>query len=217
VAASFFRHNAFRSVMWSHQMTDGVASRANRDGAPLYARILGEGWSQLAAPVRWAHATQSVVRAHGLFRIEHGGHPVARVLVRLLRVPPAGAAIDTRLMVTAQGDGERWERTFETARVETQQYAGHAAESELLERFGLLEFRFQLVAVQGSLRYRQREVAFRWRAVRVRIPARLAPRVEAREDPSGPRHVKAHVQVALPVIGPLMAYEGIIEIEEPRA
>lgn len=203
--------------MWPHQTTDGVPSSADREGAPLYARVLGDGWSRLAAPIRRAHATQAIVRAHGVFRIEHGGHPVARVLARLLRLPRAGGAIDTRLTVTVEGDGERWERTFATSRVETQQYAGQASESELLERFGLLEFRFQLDTLEGNLRYRQREATLRWRAVRVRIPRPLAPRVEACERPAGPRRVKAHVQIALPVIGPLMVYEGIIEIEETRA
>ncbi len=193
------------------------ATSATDDGVPLYARILGEDWLQLSAPVRCAHATQSIVRARGRFRIEHGRHPVARLFARLLRVPPAGEGIDTLLVVTARGDGERWERMFETTRLETEQYAGNAAESELLERFGLLEFRFQLAALQGSLRYRQRRVDVRWRAVRLRIPAALAPRVEAREDPSGPRQVKAQIQVSLPVIGPLIVYEGIIEIEEPGA
>jgi hypothetical protein len=183
--------------------------------APLYARILGDGWSQLAPPVRSAHTTPPVVRAHGQFRVEHGGHPVARLLARLLRLPPAGDSIDTRLTVTSLGDGERWERTFERARVETHQYEGPA--SELVEGFGILEFRFQLDVSEGSLRYRQQDAAFRWRPVRVRIPSPLAPRIEACEDSAGPWRVHAQVRVTLPVIGTLMAYEGIIEIEETPA
>jgi len=69
----------------------------------------------------------------------------------------------------------------------------------------------------GSLCYRQREAAVRWRSVRVPIPAALAPRIDAREAAAGPRQVQAHVEISLPMIGPLMVYEGIIEVEETRA
>jgi hypothetical protein len=181
--------------------------------APLYARILRDDWFLVAAPIRRAHAPLPVLRAHGHFHVEHGHHPVARLLARVLRLPPVSDAIDTRLIVTAHGNGERWERTFGTSRVETEQHEGPA--SDLVERFGLLEFRFHLEAADGSLRYVQRDVAFRWRSTRLRIPGFLAPRVDAREDTAGPGAggVKVHVQVALPMVGPMMVYEGIIEVE----
>jgi hypothetical protein len=185
----------------------------------LYARILRDRWPRLAVPVRGVHTTQSILRARGHFRIEHGRHPVARLLAGMLRLPPAGAAIETRLTVTARGLGEHWERRFDSARVETEQFEGQFegevdAQSGLVERFGLLEFRFQLDVTDGSLIYVQREAALAWRSARVRIPARLAPRIDAREDPAAADAVNVHVRVTLPVVGPLMTYGGIIEVED---
>jgi hypothetical protein len=186
--------------------------------APLYARILRDDWDRIAAPIRRVHSPLPMLRARGQFRVERGGHPMARLLARLLRLPPASDAIDTRLIITAIDHGdysERWERTFGTSRVVTEQHdgPGPASASDLVERFGLLELRFHLDATAGSLRYVQRDAAFRWRSARLRIPAPLAPRVDAREDPAGRTGVKVHVQVTLPMVGPLVTYEGIIEIE----
>ena len=80
----------------------------------------------------------------------------------------------------------------------------------------MLEFRFRLAASGGSLHYVQREVAFLLGPVRLRIQASWGPRVEAREDPAGPKRVKVGVRVALPGIGPLITYDGLIDVEEPR-
>ena len=179
--------------------------------APLYERILGNGWSQLAQPLRFMHATSSPVRACGRFRIDYGPHPVARLLARILRLPDPSAAAETRLMVTARADGEDWERTFSGRRFATRQCRCH---DELAERFGILEFRFHLRVSNGSLLYVQRRAAFLCWLVCLPIPTACAPRVEAREDPAGPNRIHVQVRVVLPGIGPLIAYAGIIEVEE---
>jgi hypothetical protein len=175
---------------------------------------MGDSWTQMAEPVRSVHATDSIVRAHGHLRLEHGRHLLARFLARMLRLPRPGAAAETRLIVTARADGEHWQRTFNGRRLETRQY--ESSESELAERFGVLEFRFRLDVSDGSLLYVQREAAFVFGPVRLRIPASWAPRVEAREDAAGPKRVKVHVRVAIPGVGPLIAYDGIIDVEDTR-
>jgi len=140
---------------------------------------------------------------------------VPRWLARLLRLPRENPAADTRLVITADAGGERWHRTFDDRRLDTCQY--RAGDDELAERFGLLEFRFKLEASQGSLLFRQVEAAFLCGTVRLKIPAAWAPRVDAREDPAGARQVGVHVRVALPLVGPLVTYDGTIGIEETAA
>ena len=195
----------------------GPASRfAIRDNmsVPLYMRLLGDSWTQMAEPLRRAHATHGVVRAHGTLRVEHGRYPVARGLARLLGLPRPSPAADTRLTVTAQDGAERWARVINGTELDSRQYA--TPNFNLAERFGALEFQFQLVPHDGNLIYMQRQAAVVLGPVRVRIPAWCAPRVEAREEPAGPAGVRVEVGVSLPGIGPLIAYAGIIELEEAR-
>ena len=182
---------------------------------PLYMRIMGDCWSQVAEPVRSVHSTHAIMRAHGRLRIRHGGHALARILARVLRLPRPDAAAETQLTVTARPGGERWQRTFNGRGFTTQQYESNA--SGLAERYGVLEFRFRLEASEGSLLYVQREAALIAGTVRVRLPGLLAPHVAAREDPVGLNRVNVDVRVTLPWIGLLMAYDGPIEVEEARA
>jgi len=182
--------------------------------APLYARVIGDSWAQIAEPIRSVHASRAVIRASGQFRVEHGRHFLARVLARMLRLPRPAAAVQTQLVVTADSDGERWQRTFNGRRFETRQYESNAF--ELAERFGVLEIRFRLDARGGSLLYVQRGAALVFGPARLRIPAAWAPRVEASEEPAGPARFNVAVRVVLPGVGQLLAYDGIVDIEDVR-
>ena len=183
--------------------------------APLYMRAMGASWNQLAESVRCLHGTGSIVHAQGRLRIEHGRHHGVRFLAAVLRLPRPSAAAHTRLTVLRRANGEHWQRTFNTRRLDTWQY--DADPSDLAERFGLFEFRFRLAECDGSLVYVQREAAFRLRSVRLPIPAWCAPRVEAQEDPVDATRVRVEVRVVLPVVGLLIAYDGVIDVEDTRA
>ncbi|HEX9365894.1 MAG TPA: DUF4166 domain-containing protein [Vicinamibacterales bacterium] len=176
----------------------------------LYAGVMGSAWLELAEPIRVAHAS-TTVRARGRLRIGHGRGPAARWLARLLGLPRANDAAETRLVITPDAGGELWRRTFDERRLDTRQY--RAGDGELAERFGVLELRFRLDASQGSLVFRQTEAAFLCGTVRLRIPAVLAPRVDAREDPAGARQVSIRVRVVLPAVGPVLTYDGTIDID----
>src|SRR4029453_3124515 len=79
---------------------------------PLYVRVMGDSWLQVAEPVRLAHSTRSITRARGRLRIRHGPHYLARVLGRRLGLPAPEAAAATQLPGAAGPDGERWQRSF---------------------------------------------------------------------------------------------------------
>jgi hypothetical protein len=175
---------------------------------------LGPSWLQVAESIRLAHATQPTVRGRGSFRVRHGSGHLTRLIARLLRLPRPCDAAETRLIVTSHGDVEQWLRAFDDRRLNTRQY--QSGEGELAERVGALEFRFRLDASDGSLLYRQHEVALMLGTFRLRLPAGWAPRVEAREDSAGAQQVRVRVLVSIPALGPVLTYEGIIEYEEPR-
>jgi hypothetical protein len=181
---------------------------------PLYVRVIGDAWAQVAEPIRRVHASHSIIRASGRLRVEDGRHFLARMLARMLRLPRPTAAAETHLTVTAGPEGEHWQRTFNGRRLKTRQYESNTF--ELAEQFGVLEFRFRLDASGGNLLYVQQEAAVLFGPVRLRIPAAWAPRVEAREDPAGPTRIKVAVRVALPGIGQLIAYDGFVDIEDLR-
>jgi hypothetical protein len=180
--------------------------------ALLYKGLLGDGWIRLAEPVRRLHTPSSSVRASGRLQVERGPHAGARFIAWLLKLPRASHAAEMRLMVKESGDGERWQRTFDGRRFDSRQYQANAF--ELGERFGIIELRFHLEPFRDGLLYMQRAAMLRLPPLRLRIPARWAPRVTAREDPAGANHVRVDVRVALPFIGPLIAYGGIVAVEE---
>jgi hypothetical protein len=111
--------------------------------------LLGSSWPQLADPVRIIHGTNATVRARGRLRVTHGCSHLARVVARVLRLPCASDAADTRLTITPGADGETWLRSFGDRQLDTRQY--EAGAGELAERIGVLEFRFRLEALEGSL------------------------------------------------------------------
>ena len=178
--------------------------------APLYARMMGSSWNQLAEPLRCLHGGASTAGAAGHLRIEHGLHPLARLLARICRLPPPSDAAHVRLLITAHDGREHWVRTFDGHRLETRQYEWHAG---LAERFGAVEIRYRLQPSRGALSYVQRDAFLCW-PVRVRIPKWWAPRVQAREDPVGSNGIRVDVRVMLPRIGLLIAYAGIVEVAE---
>jgi len=147
-------------------------------------------------------------------RIAHGDSRGVRVLARLLRLPRANDAAETRLTITPRGDEEEWQRSFDDRRLDTRQY--QAGDGQLAERFGLLEFRFRLEALDGRLLYRQIEAALMFGSVRLRLPAACAPRIDASEEAAGARQVRVRVRIAMPLLGPMMTYDGTIHIEETR-
>jgi len=183
--------------------------------ASLYARLLGASWLQLADPVRIIHGTSATVRARGRLRVMHGRGYLARLVARALRLPCACDAADTRLVITPGADGETWLRTFGDRQLDTRQY--EAGAGELAERIGVLEFRFRLEALDGSLLFRQLEAALLLGSMRLRLPASCVPRVDAREDAAGADRVCVHVSVTLPALGPILTYDGMVDIDDVHA
>ena len=181
---------------------------------PLYARIMCDNWFRLAEPIRVLHSKCATTSVHGWMRVEHGRHPLAGILARRLRLPRSSAAVHAELTVTPVDGGERWLRTIGAERLETWQHQSDS--SELSERFGCLEFRFRLAAADGRLVFVQREAALRFSARRLRLPRWLAPRIEAHEDAADARRVRVRVRITLPVVGLLIAYDGLIEVTGSR-
>ena len=178
----------------------------------LYPRLLGTSWCELDPAVRDAHADAAVARAVGSFRIRHGTGRLGRLLLRAARVPPPADAADVQLLVRRRGSVEWWHRRFGGAPLVTVQREG--ANGLLIERLGPVELRFRLVAVGGTLVYRQVGLAVRVGPFGLRLPRWISPQVTAREGPAGgPGQTHLAVEVAAPTGGLLFSYEGSIRWE----
>jgi len=178
----------------------------------LYPRLMGSAWSEVHETVRRAHASSEVLRGEGLFRVVHGEGVLARVLVRLLRIPEATEGGRVHLKVTSQKHGERWLRTFGERRLVSTQREGTGG--LLVERRGFLEFRFRLEVADGAICYRQEAFGMRFGPVYVPMPFWISPQVAAREGPGkSPDQSSVVVTVFAPITGLLFKYEGEIQIK----
>jgi hypothetical protein len=179
----------------------------------LYERLVGQAWHQVPEAVRQAHPATGQLHAWGVFRVQHGPGYIARLLARLLRLPPPADAISVQLQITPADTGEEWVRIFGTQRLVTRQ---RVAPGQLLaERFGPLEFRFQLQAQSDALSYRQHEVALCVGRLRFVLSPKLAPHVNATERAlDATQRTFSSVTISLPWLGLLIRYEGILNTEK---
>lgn len=187
-----------------------------RPPSGLYPKLLGASWHDLNAAIQRLHASGGAVHAVGVFRVRHGRDGLARTLARLARLPAAGEAVDIRLQVTELEEGEEWRRTFAGRPLVSVQ--ADRSDGLLLERMGIVEMRFRLEVAGGALNYETVGAALRFGFLRLPLPRWLSPRVSAWEKAAGHTdQIHVSVDVNLPLLGRLIAYDGMLtQIEERR-
>src|SRR5262249_40026359 len=104
--------------------------------------------------------------------------------------------------------GRSWRRRRAVATHLRRPGALDRSDGGLLERFGWLELRLRLTAAEGTLRYEPAGAALRLGRWRLPLPAALAPTVRAVEAPGADGATRVNVEVALPGVGLLIAYDG---------
>jgi hypothetical protein len=171
-------------------------------GPTLYRRAMGEAFDQLPPAVRQMHEVNGNAGAAGSGSVSVGTSFWARLLCRLMHLPPTG---DYPVHVTfAERDGvETWTRDFGGYR-----FASRLRQSGrgVTEQFGPLRFRFDLPSDRDGLRM----VLQAWTFFRAPLPLFLAPRIEAAEwEEAG--NFRFNVVVALPFVGPIIRYSGWLE------
>ncbi|HYT89948.1 MAG TPA: DUF4166 domain-containing protein [Gemmataceae bacterium] len=177
--------------------------------ARLYPQILGTAWYDLDEAVQRLHGEPATVRATGTFRVRHGANWLARLLVRLAGLPAAGEAVEVQLAVIPRDHGEEWRRAFAGRLLVSFQW--QRPDGLLAEQMGLLELWFRLEVAGGMLIYHPQRAALRLGSLRLPLPRWCAPRVAAWEKPVGDgESTQVSVEVSLPLLGLLVAYEGTL-------
>ena len=175
----------------------------------LYQKLLGASWPDLDVAVRRLHDSGETVRAVGVFRVRHGNNRLARALARLGRLPAAGEAVDVWLQITAREGAEEWRRTFAGRPLVSAQSDRGAG--LLVERMGIVETGFRLEVGGGALKYQTVSVALRLGSLRVPLPYWLSPCFTAWEKAvDDTNQIRVSVDVTVPLLGRLIAYDGIL-------
>jgi hypothetical protein len=174
-------------------------TQARRLPPPVYARVLGDSWSALPPAVRTMHQVRSDAGAEGEGRVQRGGSWPARLVATLMRFPPTGTW-PLHVAFAERNGVETWTRDFGGHRFRSR--LGAAGE-QVEERFGPLRFRFDLPAGPEGLAMHLRS----WSVFGLDLPLKLAPRIAAREWEEEGRF-RFYVDVAMPVIGPVIRYSG---------
>src|SRR4030095_13021312 len=175
----------------------------------LYQKLLDASWPDLDVVLRRLHDSGETVRAVGVFRVHRGNNSLARTLARLARLPDAGGTGEVRHQVTAQEECEEWRRTFAGRPLVSMQSA--RGPGLLMERLGIVEMLIRLKVVGGELSYQTVSAAMRLGSLRIPLPNRLSTYVTAWEKAVGDTNqIHVSVDVTLPLLGRLIAYDGIL-------
>jgi hypothetical protein len=192
----------------------------------LYPGLLGAAWDELDPAVQRVHTDASLTHAEGIFQVSRTPGRLIGLILDLARVPRASDRARVRLAVECRGSAEHWLRVFDGRPLATVQTAD--ADGRLIERAGILEFRFRLAVKHGDLLFRQESLALCLGWWRLRLPYWLALQVAAREgavpqeragqpdrtgqpDRAGqPDQTKVEVRVMLPGGGLLFSYRGTV-------
>jgi hypothetical protein len=140
----------------------------------------------------------------GVARIERGSGWLSALAATVFGFPKAAESIPVRVVFEKRGEGELWRRTFGDKSFSSFQVAGKGRSTGLLsERFGPFAFDMALVVDGGKLAF----VVRRWSFSGLPLPAVLAPEGASYEF-AGDGRFHFHVEIALPVIGPIVRYSG---------
>lgn len=181
-----------------------TGSRDDGAGEPLFARLLGDAWQQVPAPIRQVHSLPAGVFAHGSARVERGSGPLANAVASLFGFPRAADKLPVVVQFQSRDGVEVWTRRFGRETFSTTLYEGRGRSARLLvERFGPVAFAQALVVEEGRLRL----VLRRWTVLGVPLPLFLAPRSDSYEHAQDGRF-HFHVEISLPLIGLLVRYRG---------
>lgn len=182
----------------------------DRPVSPFVA-ALGVRFARLPAETRRVHAPAPVLTMTGEADVEGAATAIGRFLARAFGFPPAGRRVPLRVVIEADADansdgGERWTRIYSDQAMRSRMTAPDPLRETVEERFGPFRFTLALTPDARGIDMRLAE----WAIGPVKMPRWLAPRIAAREDAAGGRHL-FDVSVAAPLLGTLVRYRGWLD------
>lgn len=171
----------------------------------LYERVLGAEFARLPVAVQSLHAVVDRAEFVGEARVEVGSHPVAGLVRWLMRFPAASPRVPVTVVMTREGERERWQRQFGTARfVSVLSRHPDDQHGECQERFGPFAFGIRLIVDAGGISMPVRNARF----LGLPLPRFLLPESRTQETADGHGNALFDVEIRLPVIGRVIRYSG---------
>ena len=192
----------------------GIVSgiREDRNGTP-YQRVLGSAYAELPRPVRDLHAFETTAAFSGRARVAGASNPVGKLVARIFGFPRPADDIAVTVTLAREDGVETWTRSFAGSTFQSMQQEGEGRYAGLIvERFGLTGFGMAVVVEGGRLGL----VLRRWDILGLPMPRWLMPHVTAGEHADDGRF-HFLVDIALPVLGRLVRYEGWLLQDKSRA
>jgi hypothetical protein len=184
----------------------GVRERAPQPTAPLYERILGKTWAQLAPEIRQLHSVTATSSFAGRCTVDRGRSPIAWLIAMIIGFPEAGADQSISVQLTREGDGERWVRTSGARTFSSVQTPGRGRLEWLVrERFGPVSVDMALVVDGQTLHY----IIRGWALFGISMPLFLGPRSTAVESAKDGQF-GFDVTVSHPLTGLIVRYRGLL-------
>jgi hypothetical protein len=184
----------------------GIRERMPDSGAPLYKRVLGQAWDQLAPEIRRLHSVSSSSSFIGRCAVDRGRNPLSWLVATLIGFPKAGSDQSISVTLTADGNAERWTRSIGGRVFSSVQSVGCARAQWLVrERFGAVSVYLALVVDGVNLRY----IVRRWTLLGITLPLSFGPRSTALESTQD-GNFRFQVEIAHPLIGLIVRYRGML-------
>jgi hypothetical protein len=203
----------YEDLFARRRIVTGVRTRTGEKRRPLYQRILGPAWDELAPQIRALHTVTATSSFSGRCSVVRGRNPLAWLAATLIGFPRAGADQPLRVELSREHDGERWARSSPGGSFVSRQYEGRGRSRWLVrERFGAVAVDMALLVEGGNLRY----VLRRWSLCGVPLPLLLGPRSRALESVEDGQF-RFDVEIALPLAGLVVRYEGRLAPEKLTA
>ena len=180
-------------------------TRAHDDPGPeLFPGALGAKFGHLPVAVADLHRPGRISRWFGRASIDGADTPMARLVARAFRFPPAGLNVPVMVTIAAEHGGEIWTRDFAGRSFRSLLRRGRAI-GEVEETFGLLSFKLALTADGTGIAMR----VVGWRLGPVPLPRWLMIGSDARETQDGEGRFRFDVAIDLPLrLGRVVRYAG---------
>lgn len=187
--------------------------REDATGA-IYQQVLGAAFAALPATLQRLHQPGAVAHWQGRAQVTRGKGRLAGMVAGVFGFPQGGLDVPVSVRFRTDAAGvESWQRNFAGRIMVSSQEVGQGRFAHLIvERFGPFAFGLALVLRDDKLHLIPR----RWAFFGLPMPRALMPRGDSYETETDGQF-RFHVEITLPLIGPVVCYEGQLQQVQTEA